>query len=92
MTLTQRYAYTPGRNFGWPNIPGYRLANNKSGKMALMSDIMLMVTLLMMLLEYSDYTSKKRESAHFEGWHQTRGAMVENCSIAMFIASQDRRT
>ena len=75
-TLIQRYTYTPIRNYGWQNMLGYRSTNSKSGKMAHLNDIILMVILLMMLLEYSDYTSKNGELAQFKGRHQTRGAMV----------------
>ena len=35
-----------------------------------------MVTLLTMLLKYSNYTSKKKEVAHFEEKCKPRGAMV----------------
>ena len=54
----------------------YKSTNSMSGKVALMNDIMLMVTLLMKLLKYSDYTRKKGETAHFKGQHQTMGAIV----------------
>ena len=38
--------------------------------------MMLEMILFMLLLEYSNYTNKKREAARFEELHQTRGAMV----------------
>ena len=75
-TLIQRYTYTPIRNYGWPNMLGYRSTNSKSGKMAHLNDIILMVILLMMLLEYSNYTSKKGESTHFKRRHRSTPAFV----------------
>ena len=75
-TLEQKHDYTPDNSKGRAYMLGHKLTYGKNGKITLMSDMMLVMTLFMLLLECSNYTSKKRESPHFEERHQTRGAMV----------------